>query len=601
MSQVEQIKDAIRIEDYLQSRFPSLKHSGHLFKMCCPMHEEKTPSFVVNAEKQSWHCYGACAKGGDVIAFAMGYDRLSFGEALQSLADYAHIDLAPMTPQTKQRYEKEMRFLSILETASDLYADSLFHAFGCIHHDYLTRDRGLTYSTLKEFEIGYAYPTHVMSVLRDMGYSEDELVESGLCARDEKTHKLYERFRDRCMFPIKDHKGRVVSFGARSIDGTNPKYINGPETEVFRKSKILYGFDTARRAHNAHSWVLVEGYMDVLQSRQNGIFDTIAAMGIGLSEFQFDLLAKGGTDKIILCLDGDVAGRKALSALIEKYIHPAANKGIALYAMFAPFGKDIDETLRTHPELWASAVESAHPALDVLIDIELRDLGSNPNAVQKSALARRLLPILKGDNPFVTAESLKTLASRTETPVDKLTEWVSSQACVLPKPLLSIVHPVTLPTNEEWILHALLANDEAFWLERANARLDTVTTDVYSHALAPLSINDFIHKNTRMIMSQITRLVAEGQRPLHETVKAYFQGGNNYEIYERIEATEVRSRILGGPGGLDYDAFIGTVFEVRIVRLRRDIKDGVALDQRLVRECQNAIALLSLACEEMPI
>jgi len=596
MSDVERIKDAIQIEDYIARHVPSLKKAGALYKANCPHHNDKTPSFVVNPETQTFHCYGACQGGGDVIAFAMKHHSLSFGEALEELARYANITLTPLSHEDKAKSDKRERLYACLEAWAAEYQRTLYSSFGAMALKYLRDTRGLTDDTIRAARIGYA-PFGAYAE----GFTEQENINSGRWQRDDEESKPYEAFRNRIMIPLIDHKGRVVGFSGRDMGNKGPKYKNTGKTEIFIKGSLVY--TPTSRVKNTQgqaldTLVVVEGHMDAISALNTGFDNVRACMGTALTDEQIKLLCRGGLKRLVLCFDNDAAGESAMRKGAAQHLHTAARLGVDLLIMRPPHGKDPDDTFREKPALWQPAVDAARPVVDVLLDLEFAALHKDASAMDRRDLAKRLMPVLKSDDPILTEDNLKKLALRLGYTLETITSF--SKITLLPKanslPMQRI--ETHLPTNEEWVLHAILVNDDDHWFERASAALDTVTTESYAYALAPLSINDFTHKDTHMIMGQITRLVKEGQRPLHETVKAYFMGSNNNVVYERIEATEHRSRILGGPGALDYGEFIRLVFDMRTARLRRDIANNPK-DAALIRECSNGIALLSLAQETL--
>ena len=314
MSVTEEIKSRIDIVSYVQRHVPELKKAGRNHKACCPFHTEKTPSFVVNPERQSWHCFGACAEGGDLFTFAQKLHGWDFKEALRELALEAGVELRPQTPAQQARSDHLDRMRGLVAAASDLYHDRLFAPESRSILNYATETRGLSRETVKTFRIGVAPDRwdFALDALLSMGYDEDEVIEAGLAARSEHG-RVYDRFRNRLIIPINDERGRVVGFGGRALDPDEPaKYINSPQTPLFDKSRLLYGLDRARSAiRESGVTVIVEGYMDVIQAHQAGYLNVVAQMGTAMTESQIRLIAPRFAKSIVLALDSDAAGQNA--------------------------------------------------------------------------------------------------------------------------------------------------------------------------------------------------------------------------------------------------------------------------------------------------
>ncbi|MCX7669506.1 MAG: DNA primase, partial [Anaerolineae bacterium] len=285
MSVIDEIKERLDIVEVI-SQYVPLKKTGRNYKGLCPFHSEKTPSFVVFPENQSWHCFGACSTGGDVFTFIMKRENLDFGEALALLAERAGVALQPKAggaPADEQKFE---RLRQLVAEAALYYHYLLVRADeAAIARAYLER-RGLTRQTWENWQLGYALES--WDALKDRltarGYTLAELEEAGLIIRREDGSGYYDRFRGRLMIPIRDVQGRAVGFGARILredpERPQPKYINSPQTPIFDKGSLLYGLDMARKAiREADMAVLVEGYMDVLMSHQVGVTNVVAGMG----------------------------------------------------------------------------------------------------------------------------------------------------------------------------------------------------------------------------------------------------------------------------------------------------------------------------------
>ena len=310
MSVASDLKQRVDIVDII-SESVVLKKSGRNYKGLCPFHQERTPSFVVNPESQSWHCFGACSEGGDVFSFVQKMEGVDFAEALRIVARRAGVSLEPQTPEMILEAQARDRLLELLDHAAGFFAEQLHSPASEEARRYLEA-RGVTAETAADFRLGYA-PNAWRACLTRLaadGYSRDEAIEAGLVV-DRDDGSVYDRFRHRLVIPICDARGSVVGFGARSLDGSQPKYLNSPQTRVFDKSRLLYGFDRARRSiADAGTAVVVEGYLDVISLHQNGYRNAVASMGTALGEHHLQVLVKAAP-RIVLALDSDAAGNAA--------------------------------------------------------------------------------------------------------------------------------------------------------------------------------------------------------------------------------------------------------------------------------------------------
>lgn len=340
----ELISEIVNANDIvsLVSSYVSLKKSGGGYMGCCPFHREKTPSFHVSGDKQLYHCFG-CGAGGSVIQFVMAAENLDFPDALKLLAERAGINLPEMgqsKDEADEFYKRKRRIYEMNRDAARHFREVLLSAEGKTALDYLT-NRGLSMKTITSFGLG-ASPDKWDSLLKkllSLGYDRNLIVESGLCIRNEKNH-IYDRFRNRVMYPIFDTRGNVVGFGGRKLEGDGAKYINSPESIVYNKSKTLYALNFAKKSQHNYL-ILTEGYMDVISLHQAGFTSAIAGCGTALTQDQARLAAKHSKN-IYLCYDSDEAGQKAAKKAIELFAPLECN----LKVLKVPDGKDPDEFIR---------------------------------------------------------------------------------------------------------------------------------------------------------------------------------------------------------------------------------------------------------------
>ncbi|MFV9669896.1 DNA primase [Pantoea sp. KXB25] len=387
------------IVDLIDARV-KLKKQGKNFHACCPFHNEKTPSFTVNGEKQFYHCFG-CGAHGNAIDFLMNFDRLEFVETIEELATSHGLDVpyeAGSGPSQMERHQRQSLY-QLMENLNGFYQQGLQQSSAQPARDYLDR-RGLSVDVINHFAIGYA-PAGWDNVLRRFGkQSEDResLMEAGMLVSNDKG-RTYDRFRDRIMFPIRDKRGRVIGFGGRVLSNETPKYLNSPETPIFHKGRQLYGLYEAVKSHPEPARLLVvEGYMDVVALAQYGIDYAVASLGTSTTAEHIQLLFRS-TDTVICCYDGDRAGREAAWRALETAL-PYMNDGRQLRFMFLPDGEDPDTLVRKEGKAaFEARMEQAMPLSSFLFDSLLPqvDLSSRDGKARLSTLALPLITQIPGE------------------------------------------------------------------------------------------------------------------------------------------------------------------------------------------------------------
>lgn len=387
------------IVDLIDARV-KLKKQGKNFHACCPFHNEKTPSFTVNGEKQFYHCFG-CGAHGNAIDFLMNFDRLEFVESIEELATSHGLDVpyeAGNGPSQMERHQRQSLY-QLMENLNGFYQQGLQQSSAQPARDYLDR-RGLSAEIINHFAIGYA-PAGWDNVLKRFGkQSEDResLMEAGMLVSNDKG-RTYDRFRDRVMFPIRDKRGRVIGFGGRVLGNDTPKYLNSPETPIFHKGRQLYGLYEAVKNHPEPARLLVvEGYMDVVALAQYGIDYAVASLGTSTTAEHIQLLFRS-SDTVICCYDGDRAGREAAWRALETAL-PYMNDGRQLRFMFLPDGEDPDTLVRKEgKDAFEARMEQAMPLSSFLFDSLLPqvDLSSRDGKARLSTLALPLITQIPGE------------------------------------------------------------------------------------------------------------------------------------------------------------------------------------------------------------
>lgn len=377
-----------------------LKKSGKNYSACCPFHNEKTPSFSVQPEKQFYYCFG-CGAGGNAIGFVMAYDGCDFPAAVETLARDAGLEVPREESKAEaKRHSENNKLLDVLDQASRYYQTQLRqHAEKTEAVDYL-KSRGLSGEIARDYGLGFAPPgwDNLLTAIGGNSEADQALLKAGMIIQkdnpregDERRH--YDRFRHRIMFPIRDSRGRTVAFGGRVLGDDKPKYLNSPETPVFHKSAELYGLYEAKRAGSKFDRILmVEGYMDVIALAQNGIRNAVATLGTATSERHLARLFRQ-TQEVVFCFDGDEAGRTAAWRALETTL-PQMEDGRQVRFLFLPEGMDPDDFVRQHGrEAFEQAVAEATALEDYFFRklAEDIDLGSSQGKARLSNLAKPLL------------------------------------------------------------------------------------------------------------------------------------------------------------------------------------------------------------------
>ncbi len=423
MSQINEIKSRIDIVDLIGESV-KLRRSGRNHAGLCPFHNEKTPSFMVSQERQTWRCFGQCNEGGDIFSFIMKKEGWDFGETLRYLAQKAGVQLEEYHSQKPEEKEAYERLRLALEDAATWFRHQLISTDeGRPALEYLSQKRHLSAATLETFGLGYAPRgwDNLLKHLTGKGYQEQELLDCGLVTQRVEEREMaatehrrsFDRFRERIMIPIRDAGGKMTGFGARILNPDDfPKFLNSPETPIFSKGKLLYGLDRARKPiRTADQAVIVEGYLDVIALHQAGFENVVSPMGTALTEDQLRLL-KRLTRRIVLALDPDAAGQKAVLSGLEAarqaldretelgfdargLLRHEARLQADLRVASMPDGLDPDELVQRDPAEWQRLIEQAQPiVIHVMQALAAgRDL---EDAKVKSEIAGQVLPLDRG-------------------------------------------------------------------------------------------------------------------------------------------------------------------------------------------------------------
>ncbi|QIR85074.1 DNA primase [Paracoccus sp. AK26] len=356
----------------------------------CPFHQEKSASFHCDDQKGYYYCFGCHAKG-DAIKFLREADGMEFIEAVKLLAAEAGLQMPEADPRAREKTDRRTRLFEVTEAASRWFRLQLQTAAAAEARDYLVR-RGLDQAALDRFEIGFAPDsrTALTQALRDKGFDESLVVESGMLAKPDGGGAAYDRFRGRIMFPIRDGQGRCIGFGGRAMDpNARAKYLNSPETPLFDKGRSLYNLGPARAAVGKRQRLVVaEGYMDVIALSRAGFEGAVAPLGTAITEEQLRLMWRVSSEPVI-ALDGDAAGQRAAQRLIDLAL-PMTGPGQALRFVILPAGQDPDDLIKSAgPGAMAALLDGARPLVDLLWARETEgQVFDSPE--RKAALDKRL-------------------------------------------------------------------------------------------------------------------------------------------------------------------------------------------------------------------
>ena len=406
MSTADDIKARLDIVDVVSDYVPELKRSGKNYHARCPFHQERTPSFVVFPDRQTWRCFGACAVGGDVFSFVMKFDGVDFTGALRSLADRAGVKL----DERRASERAESPLYAVNDAAQQFFRDAFIADRGAQARAY-AEGRHLTEEVIVRFGVGYAPAAgdELLRRLTAIGFDQTLVFRAGLAlGGDEDGGPVRDMFRGRLMFPLRDVDGRVAGFAGRTLDGSDPKYINTPQTAVFDKGRMLYALDRAKESISTEGFaVVVEGYMDVIAAHEHGLRNVVASMGTALTGQQVALL-KASASRIVLALDADAAGQEAMLRslrssweLVGSAVAGQRRTDVlrrpddlgSLRVALITGGKDPDELIRTDVSQWRRLIAEAVPAVEFLIEAEAARLDLT-TAQGKSAAVEQLLPII---------------------------------------------------------------------------------------------------------------------------------------------------------------------------------------------------------------
>ena len=420
MTVVDDIKGRLDILEVV-SRYAPLQRSGRSHKAACPFHEEKTPSFFVFPERQTWRCFGACATGGDVFSFVMRAENMEFGEALKHLAQQTGVELPNLEKRTQSQSS-----LDINESARIYFQELLASPRGAETRAYLDR-RGVSVQAIEKFELGLspADGESLKNHLTKQGFSLQQLDQAGI-VRTSQNGWNHDLFRGRLMFPIRNGQGVLGGFGARALDDSQPKYLNSPRTPVFDKGHILYALHLAKESVRQQGIVIVEGYMDAIAAHQEGFNNVVASMGTALTENQVAEILRLTKD-VTIALDADVAGQQATLRSLESSWRvlqsqvAGKSRGTTLFQrpealdlkiVVLPEGMDPDDLVHRSPTEWSRLIEEGAPYIEYFLNVlPIQMDASTPQG--KAQVVAVILPLIQAvPEPFQQDHYFQMLADQ---------------------------------------------------------------------------------------------------------------------------------------------------------------------------------------------
>lgn len=353
---LDQIRNRLKLSDLIATQTQVMR-KGSAIKALCPFHNEKTPSFSIDDNRGIYHCFG-CGASGDHFSFIMNTKNLEFLEACEHLADKVGIVLPK---NNDSNFKANNRLIELLENACLWYQEQLQRSVGESARNYLEK-RNITQISVENFRLGYAPSNGLLKFLESRGFNNDECIEAGVAIKAESG--IYDRFKNRLIFPIISQKNQVIAFGGRILSKGEPKYLNSPETAVFQKRYVLYGFEKARK-HMRQQAIVVEGYIDVIRLHQEGLPVAVAPLGTALTIEQLQQLWRLVPNPIV-AFDGDLAGEKAAFSAITKSIPYLSSKN-SLKILFLPQGEDPDSYVKTEGiEKFQKLAADALPVYEML-------------------------------------------------------------------------------------------------------------------------------------------------------------------------------------------------------------------------------------------
>jgi len=424
---INDVLDRLDIIDVIGSRI-ELRKSGKNYSACCPFHDEKTPSFSVSPDKQFYYCFG-CGAGGNAVGFVLDFDKTTFPETIENLAKRVGLEMPAESVSNDSEGNYKKLLFPVIQDADSFYRRSLRDPTNAKKAIEYLKSRGLNGETARNFGIGFASPGWE-NLLQDLGKNEEKVEQLkivGLLIDRNEEGKLYDRFRNRIMFPIRDVRGRTIGFGGRVLSDEKPKYLNSPETPLFHKGRELYGlYEANRHFRNIENLIVVEGYMDVAVLAQNGVHNAVATLGTAVTIEHLNKIFRY-TSEVIFCFDGDEAGRKAAYRALDTSL-PVIVDGRSAKFMFLPEGEDPDTIIRKiGAKKFLELVAKATPLSEFIFESLSAEYDHN-SVDGKAKLSKLVIPLInKMPGGVFKTLMIRALSKRTDLEESELKSLVESE------------------------------------------------------------------------------------------------------------------------------------------------------------------------------
>jgi DNA primase len=501
---IEKIKYENDIVDVISEKV-NLKRTGRNYMGLCPFHNEKSPSFSVSVDKQIYKCFG-CGEAGNVITFVMKTRNLSFIDSVKVLAERIHMDLDYLEKGNSEKKDANDKLLKLNVEAARFFFYNLNSNKKA--KSYFT-GRGIAESTIRSFGLGYALDDWhgIVNFLKKKGYSDLDLINAGLIIKNEKGNK-YDRFRNRVIFPVFDYKGKVIGFGGRVLDDSKPKYLNSPETALFKKGINLYGLNFALKKDNKRTFIIVEGYMDCITLHQYGITNVVASLGTALTVSQAKLL-KRYADNIIISYDADTAGQTATL----RGLKILRDVGLIVKVLKVPEGKDPDEFVRNNgKEAFEELIKNAMP----LIDYRIKRAGDNINFNNNEEIPiyiKRIADILIDLDPIEKDVYIKRVSENTDIKEQAIYDLLSEE-------MQKNTNHLQTVNNMDKYGQKLYLEPAYIKAERLLLKLMTDNKEIYEYITNKVECNDLnmeSHKKIFNLLIENKDLDVEDRKKIIET------------------------------------------------------------------------------------
>ena len=553
---LDEVRNSVNIVSVV-SEYVALKKRGRNHVARCPFHNEKTPSFNVNEERQIFMCFG-CQLGGDVFKFVMQIENLSFPEAVRFIAERNGIALpeatAPSAPGSTTGKDVLRRIM--LEAAA-MYRRCLLESPEAKSALKYLQDRGITSDTIERMGLGYS-PAGGDALIRGMktkGFTVQALEECGLAKHSDDGSRFYDSFRGRIMFPINDIQGRAVAFGARAMNDRPPKYLNSPETAIYNKSRNLYGLSFSKEGIKAAGRaILVEGYMDFIIPFQFGVENLVASLGTSLTPQQVELLGRY-THEVVVSYDPDSAGLAATQRSLDLFLEG----DFRVRVLRLPAGQDPDLFVRTAgPEEYRERAQNSVPYLDFVFEAAIRNQGSLDDPKNKVQVMNSVLPYLaRLPNAIERSDYVFRFARRLGIEDQQLLAETRRAAKQKRGKLAeeSVASAVSMKLAEKRLLQLLIGN-----------------SDLQNHILPLCSRQDFEGLASERIFSKLLDMFGKNQTGTYEAFHRHFAGDAEQAFLAQLEIEEVPER----PSRETAESFLSALKTMRLATYRQKIQEKIS-------------------------